>query len=111
MSEKKRYTDAEIRAMPRITTRIAAQYLDNYPNAMSVALAMRAGDLPIGEAIYNAHSRRWTYRISAERMIAYQHGQVPQADLDALERKLDEFITFATDVIEEFRAERAMLMQ
>ena len=108
---KKHWTDEEIRALPRVTPLIASEYLSNYPNAMSVAVAMREGKLPIWEAIYNPETRRWRYRIHAERLIAYEHGTVPQADLDGLERKMDEFIRYAQDVIEEFRHERQMLMK
>ena len=111
MSEKKQYTDEEIRKMRRITPLVVSQYLDAFPSGMSVALAMRDKVLPIGVAIENKDTGRWTYRIEAERLIAYKHGTIPRADLDALERKLDEFIHVAQKTLEEYRAERAMMMQ
>ncbi len=108
---KKTWTDDEIRALQRVTPKIASEYLGNYPNAMSVAVAMRLEKLPIGEAIYNAETQRWRYRINAERMIAYKHGKLPQTDLDSLEQKLEEFMRYSYNVIEEFRQERKALMK
>ncbi len=108
---KKTWTDEEIRAVKRVTPQIASAYLSNYPNAMSVAVAMRQEKLPIGEAIYNPETQRWRYQINAERMIAYKHGVLPQTDLDSLEQKLEEFMRYSYNVIEEFRRERKALMR
>ena len=44
-----KYTDDEIRAMPKITAKIAADYLGISP--MMVTLGMRNNVLPIGFAI------------------------------------------------------------
>ena len=44
-----KYTDDEIRAMPKITAKIAADYLGISP--MTVTLGMRNNVLPIGFAI------------------------------------------------------------
>lgn len=111
MAEQVIYSDEEIRACRRVTPLIASRYLDAYPNAMSVALAMRAGKLPIGAAIQNPQTGTWTYRIDAERLIAYKHGTIPTADIDGLAQKLDEFNQLARKTIETLREERAMMYQ
>lgn len=111
MAQLKRLTDEEVRGMPKITPAIAARYLDGFPNPMSVCVAMRFGKLPIGIATQNERTGRWTYRISTERMIAYQHGKLPEADFAALETKLNEFIGLARETIDELRKESAMAQQ
>ena len=108
---KKHWTDEEIRALPRVTPLIASEYLSNYPNAMSVAVAMREGKLPIGKQSTTRRRGAGGIASTPSALIAYEHGTVPQADLDGLERKMDEFIRYAQDVIEEFRHERQMLMK
>ena len=96
MADKRTWTDDEIRAVKRVTPLIASQYLEQYPNAMSVALSMRAGRLPIGEAVQNPRTGTWTYRIDKDRLISYKHGVMPEADIQTLERKLDEFTQMAS---------------
>ncbi len=107
----KTWTDDEIRALKRVTPLIASQYLDQYPNAMSVALSMRAGKLPIGEAIQNPKTGTWTYRIDKDRLISYKHGVMPMEDIRELVNKLEEFTKAANKLIETIRAERAMMYQ
>ena len=107
----KTWTDDEIRALKRVTPLIASQYLDQYPNAMSVAPSMRAGKLPIGEAIQNPKTGTWTYRIDKDRLISYKHGVMPMEDIRELVNKLEEFTKAANKLIETIRAERAMMYQ
>ena len=107
----KTWTDDEIRALKRVTPLIASQYLDQYPNAMSVALSMRAGKLPIGEAIQNPKTGTWTYHIDKDRLISYKHGVMPTEDIRELVNKLEEFTKAANKLIETIRAERAMMYQ
>lgn len=107
----KTWTDDEIRALKRVTPLIASQYLDQYPNAMSVALSMRAGKLPIGEAIQNPKTGTWTYRIDKDRLISYKHGVMPMEDIRELVNKLEEFTKATNKLIETIRAERAMMYQ
>ena len=111
MAEKRTWTDDEIRTLKRVTPLIASQYLEQYPNAMSIALSMRAGKLPIGEAIQNPKTGTWTYRIDKDRLISYKHGVMPMEDIRELEHKLDEFNQMAKKLIETVRAERAMMYQ
>mgnify|MGYP006979129632 CR=1 FL=1 len=58
-----KYTDDEIRAMPKITAKIAADYLGISP--MMVTLGMRNNVLPIGFAIKkeDRYSESWSYNI------------------------------------------------
>ena len=111
MADKRTWTDDEIRAVKRVTPLIASQYLEQYPNAMSVALSMRAGRLPIGEAVQNPRTGTWTYRIDKDRLISYKHGVMPEADIQTLVRKLDEFTQMARKLIDTVREERAMMYQ
>ena len=71
-----KYTDDEIRAMPKITAKIAADYLGISP--MMVTLGMRNNVLPIGFAIKkeDRYSESWSYNIISERLIAYNHGKI-----------------------------------
>ena len=71
-----KYTDDEIRAMKKVTVKIAADYL-GISHTM-VTLGMRNNLLPIGfatkdESTYGGHG--WTYVIVPERLIAYNHGE------------------------------------
>ncbi|MBE1555996.1 hypothetical protein [Sporosarcina limicola] len=62
-----RYTDDEIRSFPKITCKIAADYLGISP--MAVSIGMRNELLPIGFAIKNEDrfSESWSYQIIDER--------------------------------------------
>ena len=73
--------------------------------------SMRAGRLPIGEAVQNPRTGTWTYRIDKDRLISYKHGVMPEADIQTLERKLDEFTQMARKLIDTVREERAMMYQ
>ena len=66
-----KYSDEEIRAMPKITIKIAADYLGISPNMLT--LGMRNNLLPIGFAVHNQDRYRdsWSYTIVPERLIAY----------------------------------------
>ena len=68
-----KYTDDEIRAMPKITIKIAADYLGISTNLLT--LGMRNNVLPIGFAVKNedAYRESWSYSIIPERFIAYNH--------------------------------------
>ena len=68
-----KYTDEAIRKLPKITCKIAADYLGIAP--MAVSIGMRNDLLPIGFAIQNEdrYSDSWSYQIIAERMIAYSY--------------------------------------
>ena len=66
-----KYTDDEIRNMPKITLKIAGEYLGISP--MAVGLGMRNNLLPIGFAVHNEErdrgwSESWSYQIIAERL-------------------------------------------
>ena len=65
-----KYTDDEIRAMPKITIKIAADYLGISTNLLT--LGMRNNVLPIGFAVKNedAYRESWSYSIIPERLIA-----------------------------------------
>ena len=65
-----KYTDDEIRNFPKITCKIAADYLGVSP--MAVSIGMRNDLLPIGFAIHNEdpYTDSWSYQIIAERLIA-----------------------------------------
>ena len=73
-----KYTDDEIRAMKKVTVKIAADYLGISP--MMVSLGMRNNLLPIGFATKDEESYGdygWSYAIVPERLIAYNHGKIP----------------------------------
>lgn len=71
-----KYTDNEIRNMPRITLRIAGDYLGISP--LAVGVGMRNNLLPIRFAVHNEErdrsqwSESWSYHIVPERMIAIE---------------------------------------
>src|SRR5665647_3332647 len=69
-----KYTDEEIRSIPKITCKIAADYLGVSP--MAISIGMRNDLLPIGFSIKNEdrYSDSWSYHIIDERLIAYKHG-------------------------------------
>lgn len=87
-----KYTDDEIRSMPKITIKIAADYLGISPNILT--LGMRNDLLPIGFAIHNQDRYRdsWTYAIVPERLIAYNHGKVNEVQVESIEKNLNTII-------------------
>ena len=70
-----KYTDDEIRAMKKITCKIAADYLGIAP--MAVSIGMQQEKLPIGFAVHHKdrYTDSWSYNIIAERLIAYNRIQ------------------------------------
>ena len=88
-----KYTDDEIRAMPKITAKIAADYLGISP--MMVTLGMRNDVLPIGFAVKkeDRYSTSWSYNIIAERLIAYNHGRINEIQVQHIEKSLDTIIS------------------
>ena len=70
-----KYTDDEIRAMPKITAKIAADYLGISP--MMVTLGMRNSVLPINFAIKKriGAAKAGAAISLLERLSAYHHGR------------------------------------
>lgn len=87
-----KYSDEEIRAMPKITVKIAADYLGISPNMLT--LGMRNNLLPIGFAVHNQDRYRdsWSYTIVPERLIAYNHGKVNEVQVENIEKNLNTII-------------------
>lgn len=87
-----KYTDEEIRQFPKITCKIAADYLGISP--MAVSIGMRNDLLPIGFAIKNEDkfSESWSYQIIDERLIAYKHGKITNVQVQSIEKNLDTII-------------------
>ncbi len=87
-----KYSDEEIRAMPKITIKIAADYLGISPNMLT--LGMRNNLLPIGFAVHNQDRYRdsWSYTIVPERLIAYNHGKVNEVQVKNIEKNLNTII-------------------
>ncbi|NTZ19208.1 hypothetical protein EXW96_17015 [Paenibacillus sp. JMULE4] len=88
-----RYTDEEIRSLPKITCKIAADYLGIAP--MVVSIGMRNDRLPIGFAIHNEdrYSDSWSYHIIAERLIAYKYGRIKEVQIQSIEKNLETIIS------------------
>jgi len=88
-----KYTDDEIRAMKKITCKIAADYLGIAP--MAVSIGMQQNRLPIGFAIHNQdrYTDSWSYNIIAERLIAYNHGNINEVQVEGIEHNLERIIT------------------
>ncbi|MGX9135472.1 hypothetical protein ACWV26_14010 [Rummeliibacillus sp. JY-2-4R] len=88
-----KYTDDEIRRFPKITCKIAADYLGISP--MAVSIGMRNNLLPIGFAIKNEDkfSESWSYQIIDERLIAYKHGKITNVQVQNIEKNLDAIIS------------------
>ena len=88
-----KYTDDEIRAMPKITIKIAADYLGISTNLLT--LGMRNNVLPIGFAVKNedAYRESWSYSIIPERLIAYNHGKI-----NGIEKNLSRIISQFEDL-------------
>ncbi|MDR3598925.1 MAG: hypothetical protein P4L49_00310 [Desulfosporosinus sp.] len=87
-----KYTDEEIRNFPKITCKIAADYLGISP--MAVSIGMRNDLLPIGFATKNEdqYSDSWSYHI-IERLIAYKHGKITNVQVQNIEKNLNTIIS------------------
>ena len=87
-----KYTDEEIRSLPKITIQIAANYLGISPNMLT--LGMRNNLLPIGFAVHNEDRYResWSYTIVPERLIAYKYGKINQINVENIEKSLGTII-------------------
>ncbi|MDF2651689.1 MAG: hypothetical protein K0Q73_7494 [Paenibacillus sp.] len=85
-------SDDEIRNMPKITLKIAADYLGISPNMLT--LGMRNELLPIGFAVKSEDRYResWTYTIVPERLIAYNHGKINAVQVENIEKNLGTII-------------------
>lgn len=88
-----RYTDEELRKLPKITCKIASEYLGISP--MAVSIGMRNNLLPIGFAIHNEdrYSESWSYHIIAERLIAYKYGRISEVQVENIEKNLNTIIS------------------
>lgn len=88
-----KYTEDQIRNFPKITCKIAADYLGISP--MAVMIGMRNDLLPIGFAIKNEErfSVNWRYHIIDERLIAYKHGKISNIQVQNIEKNLDTIIS------------------
>ena len=93
-----KYTDDEIRAMSKITIKIAADYLGISTNLLT--LGMRNNVLPIGFAVKNedAYSESWSYSIIPERLIAYNHGKINEIQVEGIEKNLSRIISQFEDL-------------
>ena len=88
-----KYSDDEIRNFPKITCKIAADYLGVAP--MAVSIGMRNDLLPIGFAIHNEdqYTDSWSYQIIAERLIAYKYGKITEIQVQNIEKNLNTIIS------------------
>ncbi|NLY19893.1 MAG: hypothetical protein GXZ08_01210 [Tissierellia bacterium] len=91
-----KYSDEEIRKLPKITCKVAAEYLGIAP--MAVSIGMRNSLLPIGFAIHNKDrdtrfSESWSYHIIAERLIAYKYGRISEVMVENIENNLNTIIS------------------
>lgn len=103
-----KYTDDEIRAMKKITVKIAADYLGLSP--IMVTLGMRNNLLPIGFATKDEESYGgygWSYAIVPERLIAYNHGKINEVQVERIEKNLQGII----DSFEEMRRDLVFLLK
>ena len=93
-----KYTDDEIRAMPKITIKIAADYLGISTNLLT--LGMRNNVLPIGFAVKNedAYRESWSYSNIPERLIAYNHGKINEIQVEGIEKNLSRIISQFEDL-------------
>ena len=84
--------DDDIRNIPKITCKIAADYLGVSP--MAVSIGMRNDLLPIGFAIKHEdrYSESWSYNIIDERLIAYKHGRITTVQIQSIENNLNTII-------------------
>lgn len=88
-----KYTDDEIRNFPKITCKIAADYLGVSP--MAVSIGMRNDLLPIGFAIHteDQFTDSWSYQIIDERLIAYKYGKINEIQVQNIEKNLTTIIS------------------
>jgi hypothetical protein len=88
-----KYTDEELRKFPKITCKIASEYLGISP--MAVSIGMKNNLLPIGFAIHNEdrYSESWSYHIIAERLIAYKYGRISEVQVENIEKNLNTIIS------------------
>ncbi len=88
-----KYSDDDIRKLPKITCKIAADYLGISP--MAVSVGMRNDLLPIGFAVKSDDSftEGWSYSIIGERLIAYKHGKITNIQVQNIEKNLDTIIS------------------
>lgn len=93
-----KYTDEDIRAMSKITMKVAADYLGISTNL--IALGMRNNVLPIGFAIKkeDRYRENWTYSIVPERLIAYNHGRINEISIEGIEKNLSTIISQFEDL-------------
>ena len=93
-----KYTDEEIRSMPKITCKIAAEYLGISP--MAVSMGMQQDRLPIGFAIHknDRYTDSWSYNIVPERLIAYNHGTINEVQVQGIENNLSRIISEFTEM-------------
>ena len=104
-----KYTDDELRAVSKVTCKIAGEYLGISPNAISIG--MRNGLLPIGFAVHNEDrdtrfSESWSYHIVVERLIAYNHGKINEIQVQNIEKNLSVMI----EKFEELRQELLFIL-
>jgi hypothetical protein len=83
----------KIKSFPKITCKIAADYLGISP--MAVSIGMRNDLLPIGFTIHNEdrYSDSWSYHIIDERLIAYKHGKITNVQVQNIEKNLNTIIS------------------
>lgn len=93
-----KYTDDEIRAMKKITCKIAADYLGISP--MAVSFGLQHEKLPIGFAIHNQdrYTDSWTYNIIVERLIAYNHGTINAVQVESINKNIERIIAEFSDM-------------
>lgn len=90
-----KYIDEELRTFPKITCKIAGEYLGI--SSMAISIGMRNGLLPIGFAVHNEErdrrfSESWSYHIVAERLIAYNYGKINEIQVENIEKNLNTII-------------------
>ncbi len=87
-----KYTDDEIRNIPKITLKVAADYLGI--STTMLTLGMRNNLLPIGFAVKSDDRYRdsWSYTIVPERLIAYNHGKINEVQVRHIEDNLNTII-------------------
>ena len=88
-----KYSDEDIRQAPKISCKIAADYLGISP--MAVRIGMRNDLLPIGFAFCNkeGYKESWSYHIIDERLIAYKYGRITSIQVESIEKNLQTIIS------------------
>ena len=102
-----KYSDDEIRNMPKITIKIAADYLGI--SSVLLTLGMRNNLLPIGFAVHTQDRYRdsWSYSIIPERLIAYNRGKINEVQVENIEKNLKTII----DQFEEMKRDLLFLLK